>query len=205
MELSQVFQALRNADAAGDVEAAKRLAQIARGMIAEGDVPDDTKKEKPKEAPTVGGQFKEFAKGLVPGAIGLAESAGTGLSALLPDEQERSARKAISSLAASAREPFAAAPGYEETVGRKLGESVGSVAPFLAMGPLGVAGRVGMAGLGVGAGAGEARVRAEQGGASADQRGLATALGSVVGATEMFAPARILGRLSAPVLSIIHI
>ena len=155
--------------------------------------------QKPKETPTVGGQFKEFAKGLVPGAIGLAESAGTGLSALLPDEQERSARKAISSLAASAREPFAAAPGYEETIGRKLGESVGSVAPFLAMGPLGVAGRVGMAGLGVGAGAGEARVRAEQGGASADQRGLATALGSVVGATEMFAPARILGRLSAPV------
>jgi len=155
--------------------------------------------QKTKETPTVGGQIKEFAKGLVPGAIGLAESAGTGLSALLPDEQERSARKAISSLAASARTPFEAAPGYEETVGRKLGESVGSVAPFLAMGPLGVAGRVGMAGLGVGAGAGEARVRAEQGGASADQRGLATALGSVVGATEMFAPARILGRLSAPV------
>lgn len=199
MELSQVFQALRNADAAGDTEAAQRLAQIAKGMIAEGDTLDDTKKEKPKETPTVGGQFKEFAKGLVPGAIGLAESAGTGLSALLPDAQERSARKAIGSLAASAREPFAATPGYEETVGRKLGESVGSVAPFLAMGPLGVAGRVGMAGLGVGAGAGEARVRAEQGDASTDQRGLATALGSVVGATEMFAPARILGRLAAPV------
>jgi hypothetical protein len=199
MELSQVFQALRNADAAGDTEAAKRLAQIARGMIAEGDTLDDTKKEKPKETPTVGGQIKEFAKGLVPGAIGLAESAGTGLSALLPDEQERSARKTISSLAASAREPFAAAPGYEETVGRKLGESVGSVAPFLAMGPLGVAGRVGMAGLGVGAGAGEARVRAEQGEASADQRSLATGLGSAVGLTEMFAPARILGRLAAPV------
>ena len=199
MELSQVFQALRNADAAGDTEAAKRLAQIARGMIAEGDTLDDTKKEKPKETPTVGGQIKEFAKGLVPGAIGLAESAGTGLSALLPDEQERAARKTISSLTASAREPFAATPGYEETVGRKLGESVGSVAPFLAMGPLGVAGRVGMAGLGVGAGAGEARVRAEQGEASADQRSLATGLGSAVGLTEMFAPARILGRLAAPV------
>ena len=199
MELSQVFQALRNADAAGDTEAAQRLAQIARGMIAEGDTLDDTKKEKPKETPTVGGQFKEFAKGLVPGAIGLAESAGTGLSALLPDAQERSARKAIGSLAASAREPFAAAPGYEETISRKFGESVGSVLPFLAMGPLGVAGRVGMAGLGVGAGAGEARVRAEQGDASADQRSLATSLGSVVGVTEMFAPARILGRLAAPV------
>lgn len=155
--------------------------------------------QKTKEAPTVGGQLKEFAKGLVPGAIGLAESAGTGISALLPDEQERAARRAISSLAASAREPFAAAPGYEETVGRKLGESVGSVVPFFALGPFGVAGRLGMAGLGVGAGAGEARTRAEQGGATAEQRALATGLGGVVGATEMFAPARILGRLSAPV------
>jgi len=156
------------------------------------------KKEKPPE-PTVGGQVKEFAKGLVPGAIGLAESAGTGISALLPDEQEKSARRIIGGLAASAREPFAAAPGYEETVGRKFGESVGSVLPFLAMGPLGVAGRLGMAGLGVGAGAGEARVRAEQGGADAEQRSLATGLGGVVGVTEMFAPARILGRLAAPV------
>ena len=156
------------------------------------------KKEAPPE-PTVGGQIKEFAKGLVPGAIGLAESAGTGISALLPDEQEKSARRIIGGLAASAREPFAAAPGYEETVGRKFGESVGSVLPFLAMGPLGVAGRLGMAGLGVGAGAGEARVRAEQGGADAEQRSLATGLGGVVGVTEMFAPARILGRLSAPV------
>ena len=155
-------------------------------------------KEKPPE-PTVRGQIKEFAKGLAPGAIGLAESAGTGISALLPDEQEKSARRIIGGLAASAREPFAAAPGYEETVGRKFGESVGSVLPFLAMGPLGVAGRVGMAGLGVGAGAGEARVRAEQGGADAEQRSLATGLGGVVGVTEMFAPARILGRLSAPV------
>jgi len=33
MELSQVLQALRNADAAGDTEAAKRLAEIANGMI----------------------------------------------------------------------------------------------------------------------------------------------------------------------------
>jgi hypothetical protein len=33
MELSQVLQALRNADAAGDTEAAQRLAEIANGMI----------------------------------------------------------------------------------------------------------------------------------------------------------------------------
>ena len=33
MELSQVLQALRHADAAGDTEGAKRLAEIANGMI----------------------------------------------------------------------------------------------------------------------------------------------------------------------------
>ena len=33
MELEQVLTALRNADAAGDVEAAKQLAQIARRLM----------------------------------------------------------------------------------------------------------------------------------------------------------------------------
>ena len=35
MELSQVLQALRNADAAGDEEAARRLAQLAQQMQAQ--------------------------------------------------------------------------------------------------------------------------------------------------------------------------
>jgi hypothetical protein len=56
-----------------------------------------------------------------------------------------------------------------------------------------------MAALGTGAGAGEARTRAEQEGATAEQRGTATALGSVVGVSEMFAPVRILGRVSEPI------
>ena len=148
----------------------------------------------PVETTTLG-QVKEFGKGLVPGAVGLVESAAVGASALLPEDMEKSARESIKSVATAAKSPFAAAEGYEDSVGRKLGEAVGSTVPFLAAGPLGLAGRVAAAGLGVGAGAGEARTRAEEGGATADQRGTATALGIIPGAFEVFAPFRILGRL----------
>jgi len=156
-------------------------------------------KEPEKKETTVGGQAKEFFKGLAPGAIGMVESAAVGASALLPEETEKAARSGIASLAGAAKKPFEAAPGYEETVGRKFGEAAGSIIPFLGLGPLGAAGRVGMGALGAGAGAGEARVRAETGGATEGQRAGATALGTVVGLSEMFAPARILGRVSEPV------
>jgi hypothetical protein len=152
-----------------------------------------------KPETTFGGNVKEFFKGLAPGAIGLVESAAVGASALLPKDTEESARKRIAEIAGAAKAPFAAAPGYEETIGRKFGEATGSIGPFLALGPAGVAGRVGMAALGTGAGAGEARTRAEQEGATAEQRGTATALGSVVGLSEMFAPLRILGRIDDPI------
>jgi hypothetical protein len=148
----------------------------------------------PVETTTLG-QVKEFGKGLVPGAVGLVESAAIGASALLPEDMEASARESIESVATAAKSPFAAAEGYEDSVGRKLGEAVGSTVPFLAAGPIGIAGRVAAVGLGVGAGAGEARTRAEESGATADQRGTATALGIIPGAAEVFAPFRILGRL----------
>ena len=152
-----------------------------------------------KPETTFGGNVKEFFKGLAPGAVGLVESAAVGASALLPKDTEESARKRIAEIAGAAKAPFAAAPGYEDTIPRKFGEAVGSIAPFLALGPAGIAGRAGMAALGTGAGAGEARTRAEQEGATAEQRGTATALGSVVGISEMFAPLRILGRLDDPI------
>ena len=149
----------------------------------------------PTPETTVGGHVKEAFKGLVPGAVGLLESAATGASALLPEELEKSARAKIASVAGAVKKPFEAAPGYEDTVTRKLSEAVGSTAPFLLAGPFGLAGRAAAVGLGVGAGAGEARTRAEQEGATADQRGTATALGTIPGALEAFAPIRILSRI----------
>jgi hypothetical protein len=148
----------------------------------------------PVETTTLG-QVKEFGKGIVPGAVGLVESAAIGASALLPEDMEKSARESIKSVATAAKTPFAASAGYEDSVGRKLGEAVGSTVPFLAAGPLGIAGRLGAAGLGVGAGAGEARTRAEEAEATDEQRSTATALGIIPGAAEVFAPFRILGRL----------
>jgi hypothetical protein len=141
------------------------------------------------------GQVKEFGKGIVPGAVGLVESAAIGASALLPEEQEAAARERIERIAGAARRPFAAAEGYEDTVGRKFGQAVGSTLPFLAAGPAGWLGRTAALGLGTGAGAGEARVRAEEFGATDEQRGTATALGTIPGALEIIAPFRIMGRL----------
>jgi len=144
---------------------------------------------------TVLGQVKEAFKGLVPGAVGLVEQAAIGASALLPEEYEKAAREKIASIAGATKAPFAAAPGYEESVARKISEGVGSFAPMLALGPFGLAGRAGMTALGVGAGAGEARTRAEREGATAEERAKATFLGMGPGALEAFAPSRIISRI----------
>jgi hypothetical protein len=148
----------------------------------------------PQERTFLGGA-KELFKGMAPGAVGLVESAATGASALLPESMEKTAREKIKSVATAAKEPFTAAAGYEESVPRKLGEAIGSTAPFLLAGPLGLAGRAAAVGLGVGAGAGEARTRAEDSEATGEQRGTATALGAIPGALEAFAPFRILSRI----------
>lgn len=147
---------------------------------------------------TLGGHARELVKGLVPGAVGLLQSAATGASALLPEEQEQSARKYIDRTAAAAREPFKAAPGYEEAFSRKLSEGVGSTAPFFLAGPFGMPGLLGAGALGVGAGAGEARVRAEQEGATPEQRQMATLGGGVVGVTEMSPVFKFIEHLGKP-------
>ena len=151
-------------------------------------------KEKAKPERTVGGYAKEALKGLVPGLVGLGETAVTGAAALLPEEAERAVRKPVEEFAAGVRETFAPAPGYEDTTVRKVSEAVGSSLPFLPLGVLGAAGRVAATGLGVAAGAGEARQRAEQEGTTEGERGAATALGTVPGALEFLAPIRILRR-----------
>jgi hypothetical protein len=151
----------------------------------------------PQFAPetTILGQAGEAVKGLVPGAIGLIETGVAGASALLPEEYEEAVRAKTKEIATAAKKPFEASIGYEDTVGRKLGEAIGSTIPFLAAGPFGLAGRAAAVGLGTAAGAGEARTRAEAEGATAEQRAAATGYGIIPGAAEAFAPLRILGRL----------
>ena len=165
-------------------------ADVARAVMAQ--FPESAQ---PAPETTALGHVKEAFKGLVPGAVGLLESAATGASALLPEDMEKAAREKIASVAGAAKKPFEAAPGYEQAISRKLSEAVGSTVPFLAAGPLGLAGRAAAVGLGVGAGAGEARTRAEREGATEEQRSEATALGMIPGALEAFAPLRILSRI----------
>jgi hypothetical protein len=85
-------------------------------------------------------------------------------------------------------------------VGRKFGEAAGSFLPFVATGPFGLAGRVAGYGLGIGAGAGTQVEKSAAEGATEGQQTASTLLGAAVGATEMFAPTRILKRLGEPVL-----
>jgi len=149
----------------------------------------------PPAPTTLGGQVKEFFKGIPAGAVNMLESAATGASALLPDSMESGARETIKSVAGAAKAPFEVAPEYHDSVASKFGQAAGSFLPFLALGPAGAAGRAAAIGLGAGAGAGEARTRAEEAGATEDQRGTATLLGAGVGLSEVFAPFRILGRV----------
>lgn len=146
------------------------------------------------EERTIGGYAKEALKGLIPGAVGLGETALTGAAALLPEEAEEAVRRPVEEFAAGVREKFAPAPGYEDTTVRELSELVGSTVPFLPLGVLGAAGRVAARGLGVAAGAGESRQRAEQEEATEGERGVATALGIIPGMLEASPPIRILRR-----------
>ncbi len=147
---------------------------------------------------TVAGNVKEFFKGVVPGAVGLVEGAVTGASAMLPEEYEKATRAKTKEIASTIKAPFTAAPGYEESVGRKLGEGVGSTAPFFALGPLGVAGKLAAVGTGVAAGAGEARTRAEESGATEEQRRKATLGGAAIGSTEALPVFSFLSKLGKP-------
>lgn len=152
-------------------------------------------KEKPET--TVLGEAKEFAKGVLPGAVGLLESAITGASAILPEETEREVRRGTAEYFRPVREALAPEAGYEESTGRKFGEALGSTAPFFALGPLGLAGRVAGAALGAGAGAGEARVRAEREGGEGE-KGLATLGGAALGTTEILPVFGFIERLGKP-------
>ena len=146
-------------------------------------------KIKPTEPQTtVGGQVKEFFKGIPAGATNLLEQAGIGLSSAIPPESTIAAREFVEKTAAPIKEYFKAAPGYEETVSRKIAEGVGSTVPFFLLGPMGAAGRVAGTVLGAGAGRGEAQVRAEQEGATPEQVRSAAAAGTAIGLSEMFAP-----------------
>ena len=95
----------------------------------------------PTPETTLGGQVREFAKGVPSGAVGLLQSAATGAAAMLPEDYEKAAREKIEEYGSAAKAPFAPEAGYADTIPRKFGEALGSTLPFFALGPAGVAGR----------------------------------------------------------------
>ncbi len=139
-------------------------------------------------------QIEEFGKGIPRGIIGLAEQAALGGASILTEEAEEDVRESILDTAGSAREYFAPDRGSEDTVGGKFGEAVGS---FAGLGLASLIPGIGMplaGGLAVGAGAGEARERSRAADATEGERGFATALGAVVGLSELI-PIKVLGAL----------
>ena len=183
--IEDLFAALKAADRAGDVEDATRLAQYISSL---GYGPKIQPEPPPKKI-GVSDYLKDIPKAVGRGAVGLLETAGIGAAAALPDEYEQAARAGIAGIAEPAKQYLApATPEIGESISSKLLSGVGSTLPFFTLGPLGLAGRAAAAGLGVGAGAGEARVGAEQAGATAEERAKATALGAPTGLLDIIAP-----------------
>jgi hypothetical protein len=153
------------------------------------------------KGPTLVGQAKEFVKGIPAGLVGTLGTAIEGGAAALPEFIEKpiveKTRKAVEALSPDVT------PGYEDTVGRKLGEATGSIGSFVIPGAaagkaFGMgAGMVTGTALGGAAGAGEARQRAEMEGATPEERATATALGVLPGLSEALPTGRLL-RFLAP-------
>ena len=130
----------------------------------------------------------EAVKGLASGASGMLSSAATGASFLLPEEAEQSARRGIASLDSRIQEALAPASNYEDSMTRKFTQALGSTAPFLASGFLGLPGLIAGVATGAAAGAGEAAQRAEAAGATEEQISEAAGKGIIPGLSETLAP-----------------
>ena len=194
-ELSNVLNAIRNAEAAGDTPAVLRLTQLARDISAQ-----DRAQQAPREMDypeanrRLSGYLGTVPRGIAAGIAGLGESALLGASNLLPEEQELAARAAITRGGAAVQEAIGPKELYRDTLVSKLSQGLGSTVPFLAAAPLGVPGLIAAGATGVAAGAGEATQRAIAAGATEEEIGDAALLGIGPGALEMFAPLAIVKR-----------
>ena len=147
MELSQVLQALRNADAAGDTEAAKRLAEIADGMIRQQQARPLTPEAKPESGfmPALSSGIERF-KGQAAALAGRAGLTDIDAAEAYYKAQEEKASKIF--------QPTE--KGWTEAPLTKIGELAGGSIPYMAAPILaGAAGAVAapgavVAGLGAG-------------------------------------------------------
>lgn len=176
--------------------------------------------------PTIGGYIKETLKAPIRGFVGSLGQAARGIGALLPEETEtafargvKAAEEMLSTKAAAGYEEafpvklgealgsmmsFAIPGGVAGVAGRSLGAARAARAGLGATEAAAAATRAGKVGelaamvpFAGAAGAGEARVRAEEAGATPEQRAMATAAGILPGLTDVL-PVEKLLRIAPP-------
>ena len=156
MELNQVLGALRNADAAGDVEAAQRLSLIAKTMMGQARPESIMSTEDLQKAPSAPTSLSDIARSFGSGAVGATKSlvdvfgAGSGASEYLggvseslqkglsPERQAEMARRAELSKRAEKEGTWAeiknALAGVAEAPLQSIAQGVGSSIPTIAAG-----------------------------------------------------------------------
>jgi hypothetical protein len=213
--LQQAQAALRNAEAAGDVEGVRLIRQA----ISDARAPTDSSYEAARaraeaelEAaraavaalPKDTGFFDDITSGFGAGVVGVGEMAALGLAAPLEEQSELAARERIQSIA----ESFRPEGGDPESVTYKLSSALGSIAGLAAVPaaaaftPVGTVGALGLGALAAGAaGAGEASERARAAGATEEERGAATLRGTAIGLLDVLPIARVLPLSKMPELA----
>ena len=155
---------------------------------------------------TFGQQLQEIPKGVASGLAGILESGALGLISPMPERSEAPFRGGIQAVGDFVQDYLAPDVNIQArmeedtfkaaTVPRKFSEALGSFGGILGtalVNPLAATG------LAVTAGAGEASERAREAGATEAERGLATAGGALVGATELISPLRIINKFKRAV------
>ena len=204
--IQQLGTALKNAHAAGDVEAAQRLAAAIREMQSRPRGEDLSsfftdqearygRPERQEEA----GFFENVGTGFLSGLVGTGEMASLGAATLLEEDNELAARERIKAVADVLRPEGGDPDSISYLVSSGLGSLVGALAPaaLAATAPVSapVAAGIGLGGaaaIGIGAGAGEASERARAAGATEEERAAATRRGAAIGSLEILPLGRIL-------------
>jgi len=204
--IQQLGTALKNAHAAGDIEAAQRLAAAIREIQSRPQGEDlgsffadqEARYGRP-ERQDEAGFFENIGTGFVSGLVGTGEMASLGAASLLEEEDELAAREKIKSVADALRPEGGDQDSISYLISSGLGSLVGALTPaaLAALAPVSAPiatgiGLVGAGAIGVGAGAGEASERARAAGATEEERNIATRRGAAIGSLEILPLGRIL-------------
>ena len=150
------------------------------------------------------GVIENLLTGFGAGAVNVGEMASLGAAALLEEEAETKARKAIQ----DAFDVITPEGGDKDSFSYKIGQGFGSVAGIALPAAAAVFGgapaavATGVAGaLGVGASAGEASERARAAGATEEERSAATLRGAPIGLLEILPLGRFIKAIDVPLIT----